>query len=153
MALACPSLSFFRPAFLSLQHDHEYDRLRGHVAHPDRRHTSNAADMITMSWTAIHWRTLVERHDDETVFTRGPVGENVLHVCALIRSGKPDGHAIIRYLCDTFGPRLINAPYQFRRSRDAAPGLFDGETVLHVAIVNKVRSPSCPLGFLRLCSI
>ena len=41
----------------------------------------------------------------------------------------------------TYGPRLVNSPYKFKADLAAKkagkPGRYDGETVLHMAIVNR----------------
>lgn len=46
-------------------------------------------------------------------------------------------HKLGRYLVEVFGPDLVNFPYQKRRNLQDAPGLYEGEVVLHIAIVSK----------------
>lgn len=36
-----------------------------------------------------------------------------------------------------YGKQLVNTPYQERRSVSDAPGLYEGETAIHIAIVNR----------------
>ena len=71
-----------------------------------------------------------------SVFSEHGVPANVWIPFTLTRSNKPGGHAAVRYLADTFGPRLVRLPYQ-RTSPAAAPSLYEGQTALHVAIVHK----------------
>eukprot|EP00873_Tetraselmis_striata_P004270 jgi/Tetstr1/424534/TSEL_015062.t1 len=66
------------------------------------------------------------------VFYIGPVGDNILHLCYLLKKYKL-GH----YLVEVFGARLVNMPYQLRRKEDDVPTIYAGEVVLHIAIVNK----------------
>ena len=69
------------------------------------------------------------------VFARGPVGENVLHLCVLFHT--PETVKMAKYLIKRFGPSLVNAPYQTRKKMNEHPGLYEGEVVLHIAIVHK----------------
>ena len=69
------------------------------------------------------------------VFARGPVGENVLHLCVLFHT--PETIKMAKYLIQRFGPSLVNAPYQTRKKMNERPGLYEGEVVLHIAIVHK----------------
>jgi hypothetical protein len=69
------------------------------------------------------------------VYARGPVGENVLHVAMLLNT--PSTLAIARYLVKLYGRALVNAPFQERRHPGDPPGAYEGETALHVAVVNR----------------
>ena len=69
------------------------------------------------------------------VFARGPVGENVLHLAVLFHT--PESVKMAKYLIKRFGPSLLNAPYQTRRTTTSDPGLYEGEVALHIAIVHK----------------
>mmetsp|Transcript_622 Transcript_622/g.2031 ORF Transcript_622/g.2031 Transcript_622/m.2031 type:complete len:1008 (-) Transcript_622:2227-5250(-) len=69
------------------------------------------------------------------VFERGPVGENVLHLSLLLGNDRTREMAL--YLIDVFGSKLINTPYQTRKLPSDPPGLYEGETIVHIAIVNK----------------
>ena len=69
------------------------------------------------------------------VFARGPVGENVLHLCVLFHT--PESIKMAKYLVERFGPSLVNAPYQTRSCMTDAPGLYEGEVALHIAIVQR----------------
>ena len=69
------------------------------------------------------------------VFVRGPVGENVLHLAVLFHT--PESVKMAKYLIKRFGPSLLNAPYQTRRTTTSDPGLYEGEVALHIAIVHK----------------
>ena len=69
------------------------------------------------------------------VYARGPVGENVLHVAMLLNN--PSTLAIARYLIKLYGKPLVNCPFQERRAEGDAPGAYEGETALHIAIVNR----------------
>jgi len=66
------------------------------------------------------------------VFFRGPVGDNILHLCYLMQKYK-----LGRYLVKVFGSPLVNMPYQLRDRPDDVPSMYEGEVVLHMAIVNK----------------
>ena len=46
----------------------------------------------------------------QNIYALGSVGENAFHTAALYRGNSPEGHEIIKYLVDTFGPRLVNCP-------------------------------------------
>jgi hypothetical protein len=43
------------------------------------------------------------------------------------------------FLCRTYGKRLIQTPYQTRLRDTDEVGFFEGQTALHLAIVNQVR--------------
>eukprot|EP00873_Tetraselmis_striata_P004274 jgi/Tetstr1/424538/TSEL_015066.t1 len=73
--------------------------------------------------------TALER---DGVFYTGPVGDNILHLCYLLKKYK-----LGRYLVEVFGPRLVNMPYQLRKKDGDDPTIYEGEVVLHIAIVNK----------------
>ena len=47
-----------------------------------------------------------------------------------------DNHAVIRYLVDIFGPRLLFEPQQKRLSRFERPSLYEGKSPLHQAILS-----------------
>ena len=68
-------------------------------------------------------------------FRRGSFGENAAHLVALRRGATPEGLAIVKHLVKVFGPRLVNAPLQERRCASDAPGAYEGETLLHIALV------------------
>ena len=69
------------------------------------------------------------------VFDTGAVGENILHICVLFHT--PETLRMARYLIRKFGAPLVNAPYQQRRRVTDPPGLYEGETALHIAIVHR----------------
>ena len=69
------------------------------------------------------------------VYARGPVGENVLHTAMLLNT--PSTLAIAKYLVKLYGPPLVNAPFTERRARGDPPGAYEGQTALHIAIVNR----------------
>ncbi|GBF97002.1 hypothetical protein Rsub_09799 [Raphidocelis subcapitata] len=69
------------------------------------------------------------------VYARGPVGENVLHTAMLLNT--PSTLAIARYLVKLYGPPLVNTPFQDRRLPHDPPSAYEGQTALHIAIVNK----------------
>lgn len=69
------------------------------------------------------------------VFDTGAVGENILHICVLFHT--PETLRMARYLVRKFGAPLVNAPYQQRRRVTDQPGLYEGETALHIAIVHR----------------
>ena len=46
-----------------------------------------------------------------------------------------DSHAVIRYLVDLYGPRLLLAPQQKRLNPSERPSLYEGKTALHQAIL------------------
>ena len=68
------------------------------------------------------------------VYQVGPVGENVFHIAMLLNT--PSSLAIARYLATLYGTDLVNTPYQERKAVSDPPGLYEGETALHIAIVN-----------------
>jgi ankyrin repeat protein len=68
------------------------------------------------------------------VYQQGPVGENVLHVALLLNT--PSTLAIARYLISVYGESIVNTPYQERKSISDPPGLYEGQTAIHIAIVN-----------------
>ena len=47
-----------------------------------------------------------------------------------------DTHAVIRYLVDLFGPRLVLTPHQKRLELFDPPTLYEGKTPLHQAILS-----------------
>ena len=76
-------------------------------------------------------------------FSQYGVGENALHLACLFyqkmnsQQITSDFPSIVRHLVLSYGPRLVNAPYQAMRDEDDSgsawnPGRFDGETVLHM---------------------
>eukprot|EP00798_Chlamydomonas_sp_ICE-L_P026129 gene26129-11847_t len=69
------------------------------------------------------------------VYNKGPVGENVFHVAMLLNT--PSTLAIAKYLVKLYGATLVNTPYQERRNENDHPGHYEGETAIHIAIVNK----------------
>lgn len=69
------------------------------------------------------------------VFDTGAVGENILHICVLFHT--TETLRMARYLVLKFGAALVNAPYQQRRRVTDPPGLYEGETALHIAIVHR----------------
>ncbi|CAG9466553.1 unnamed protein product [Pedinophyceae sp. YPF-701] len=71
----------------------------------------------------------------QNVYEKGPVGDNVFHVAMLVNT--PSSLAIARYLVQLYGTELINCPYQERTRYTDPPGLYEGETALHIAIVNR----------------
>ena len=46
-----------------------------------------------------------------------------------------DNHAVIRYLVDLYGPRLLLTPQQNRLARFERASLYEGKTPLHQAIL------------------
>eukprot|EP00882_Tetradesmus_deserticola_P006401 GHRQ01006733.1.p1 GENE.GHRQ01006733.1~~GHRQ01006733.1.p1 ORF type:complete len:268 (+),score=77.10 GHRQ01006733.1:331-1134(+) len=69
------------------------------------------------------------------VYARGPVGENVMHVAMLLNT--PSTLAITRYLVKLYGRQLVNCPIQERKVQHDPPGTYEGQTALHIAIVNR----------------
>ncbi|GAX79471.1 hypothetical protein CEUSTIGMA_g6912.t1 [Chlamydomonas eustigma] len=69
------------------------------------------------------------------VYLKGPVGENVFHVAMLLNT--PSSLAIAKYLVKLYGKQLVNTPYQERSFSADTPGQYEGETALHIAIVNR----------------
>lgn len=69
------------------------------------------------------------------VYAKGPVGNNVLHLAVLLNT--PSTLAIARYLVRQYGKTLVNTPYQERTALHDDPGLYEGQTALHIAIVNR----------------
>ncbi|KAG2493527.1 hypothetical protein HYH03_008341 [Edaphochlamys debaryana] len=68
------------------------------------------------------------------VYSKGPVGENVFHIAMLLNT--PSTLAIAKYLVKLYGKTLVNTPYQERKAESDPPGQYEGETALHIAIVN-----------------
>ncbi|GIL76046.1 hypothetical protein Vretimale_5686 [Volvox reticuliferus] len=68
------------------------------------------------------------------VYSKGPVGENVFHIAMLLNT--PSTLAIAKYLVKLYGKTLVNTPYQERKAETDPPGQYEGETALHIAIVN-----------------
>mmetsp|Transcript_1453 Transcript_1453/g.3191 ORF Transcript_1453/g.3191 Transcript_1453/m.3191 type:complete len:1024 (-) Transcript_1453:1638-4709(-) len=68
------------------------------------------------------------------VYNKGPVGDNVFHVAMLLNT--PSTLAIAKYLVKLYGKTLVNTPYQERKHESDEPGQYEGETALHIAIVN-----------------
>lgn len=79
------------------------------------------------------------------VYSKGPVGENVFHISMLLNT--PSTLAIAKYLVKLYGKTLVNTPYQERKSEADPPGQYEGESALHIAIVNHdfdmVRPSTC----------
>lgn len=69
------------------------------------------------------------------VYERGPMGENILHIAMLLNT--PTTLAIARYLVRLYGKTLVNCPAQDRRHVQDPPGPYEGETALHIAVVNR----------------
>ncbi|KAF8062894.1 TRPV6 [Scenedesmus sp. PABB004] len=69
------------------------------------------------------------------VYARGPVGENVMHVAMLLNT--PSTLAITRYLVKLYGTQLVNCPIQERNAPHDPPGTYEGQTALHIAVVNR----------------
>ncbi|KAL6745893.1 ankyrin repeat-containing domain protein, partial [Haematococcus lacustris] len=69
------------------------------------------------------------------VYSKGPVGENCFHVALLLNT--PSTLAIAKYLVKLYGKLLVCTPYQERRHPGDVPGLYEGETALHISIVNR----------------
>lgn len=82
------------------------------------------------------------------VYSKGPVGDNVFHIAMLLNT--PSTLAIAKYLVKLYGKTLVNTPYQERKAESDSPGQYEGETALHIAIVNHdfdmVRAGSCTQG-------
>ena len=72
-----------------------------------------------------------------TVFSRGYYGCNMFHLTMGERAGSDgkENHAVIRYLMDMFGPRLVLTPHQKRMDQFERPSLYEGKTPLHQAIL------------------
>ena len=83
-------------------------------------------------------RTLNNDLCSTNVYTRGAMGENILHLCLLTRpKSDVQGQEIARYLIETFGEKLVNTPYQKREyAADDNCSLYEGEVPLHISIVN-----------------
>ena len=64
-------------------------------------------------------------------------GENMFLLALNERAGSDgkDNHAIIRYLVDLYGPRLLLTPHQKRLELLDRPTLYDGKSPLHQAIL------------------
>ena len=75
---------------------------------------------------------------EASIFANGTAadGQPLNVFIPFLLSRKVGGHSAIRYLVDTFGPRLVNAPFQRNRSAEP-PSPYEGETALHVAIVDR----------------
>eukprot|EP00879_Flechtneria_rotunda_P024448 GHRR01025918.1.p1 GENE.GHRR01025918.1~~GHRR01025918.1.p1 ORF type:complete len:377 (+),score=86.35 GHRR01025918.1:244-1374(+) len=73
--------------------------------------------------------------NQSNVYARGPVGENVMHVAMLLNT--PSTLAITRYLVKLYGSQLVNCPIQERNHLNDPPGTYEGQTALHIAIVNR----------------
>eukprot|EP00798_Chlamydomonas_sp_ICE-L_P014182 gene14182-20149_t len=69
------------------------------------------------------------------VYNKGPVGENVFHVAMLLNT--PSTLAIAKYLVKLYGTTLVNTPYQERKHEGDTAGQYEGETAIHIAIVNR----------------
>lgn len=69
------------------------------------------------------------------VYSKGPVGDNVFHIALLLNT--PSTLAIAKYLVKLYGKTLVNTPYQERKHELDPPGQYEGETALHIAIVNR----------------
>ena len=72
-----------------------------------------------------------------TFFTRGYYGCNMFHLALGERAGVDgkENHAVIRYLVDMFGPKLVLTPHQKRLNRLDRPSLYEGKTPLHQAVL------------------
>ena len=46
-----------------------------------------------------------------------------------------DNHAVLRYLVDLYGPRIVLSPQQKRLNPTDRPSLYEGKTCLHQAIL------------------
>ncbi|MEW5311092.1 MAG: hypothetical protein WDW38_002835 [Sanguina aurantia] len=68
------------------------------------------------------------------VYSKGPVGENVFHVAMLLNT--PSTLAIVKFLVKLYGRTLVNTPYQERKHEHDSPGPYEGETAIHIAVVN-----------------
>lgn len=69
------------------------------------------------------------------VYSKGPVGDNVFHIAMLLNT--PSTLAIAKYLVKLYGKTLVNTPYQERMNEFDPPGQYEGETAMHIAIVNR----------------
>uniref|UniRef100_A0A7S0RFC8 Ion transport domain-containing protein n=1 Tax=Chlamydomonas leiostraca TaxID=1034604 RepID=A0A7S0RFC8_9CHLO len=69
------------------------------------------------------------------VYSKGPVGDNCFHIALLLNT--PSTLAIAKYLVKLYGKTLVNTPYQERTHELDTPGHYEGETGLHIAIVNR----------------
>ena len=61
----------------------------------------------------------------------------MFHIAVAERAGADgkENHAVIRYLVDLYGPRLVLTPQQRRLNLFDRPSLYEGKTVLHQAIL------------------
>eukprot|EP00955_Chlamydomonas_euryale_P096557 365019-Chlamydomonas_euryale.AAC.21 len=52
---------------------------------------------------------------------------------------RPRSHVLppVHHAVQLYGPTLVNTPYQERRFESDQPGQYEGETALHIAIVNR----------------
>ena len=62
----------------------------------------------------------------------------MFHLALSERAGKhgKEHHAVIRYLVDLYGPRLVLTPHQKRLDLYDRPTLYEGKTPLHQAILS-----------------
>jgi len=72
-----------------------------------------------------------------TIFSRDYYGCNMFHLALGERAGVDgkENHAVIRYLVDMFGPRLVCTPHQKRLDQYDHVSLYEGKTPLHQAIL------------------
>lgn len=70
----------------------------------------------------------------EDVYERGRYGENVFLVAVSLNN--PQAATVAKYLAKTFGPKLVRTPYQVRLRDTDTVGLFEGQTALHLAVIN-----------------
>ena len=72
-----------------------------------------------------------------TLFSRGYYGCNLFHLTLGERAGLDgkENHAVIRYLVDLFGPKLVLTPHQKRLDQFDHSSLYEGKTPLHQAIL------------------
>ena len=95
------------------------------------------AEPVRTGWSSMqHIQPAGWAANEPTLFSRGIYGCNKFHLTINTRSGK-DGnhHAVMRYLIDMFGPRLVQAPHQRRLNPGDNPSLYEGKTNLHQAIL------------------
>ena len=61
----------------------------------------------------------------------------MFHMAVAQRAGVDgkENHAVIRYLVDLYGPRLVLTPHQKRLDLSDRPSLYEGKSVLHQAIL------------------
>lgn len=79
-------------------------------------------------------QAVMKLYPGEDVYERGRYGENVFLLSLSLAT--PQSITIAKYLAKTYGSRLVKTPYQSRVKDTDDVGQFEGQTALHLAIVN-----------------